>query len=69
MIDIIADPSGWPGCRCRRGRPYSGNTSAASVPLALRRLIDEGNVKSGAPTLLMGYGAGLTYCGQVVLLP
>jgi 3-oxoacyl-(acyl-carrier-protein) synthase III len=70
MIDIIADALGLaPDVVVAEDVRYSGNTSAASVPLALRRLIDEGNVKSGAPTLLMGYGAGLTYCGQVVLLP
>jgi oxygenase len=47
----------------------SGNTSAASVPLALRALIDAGAVGSGAPALLMGFGSGLGYCGQVVLVP
>jgi 3-oxoacyl-(acyl-carrier-protein) synthase III len=70
MIDIIADALELsPDVVVAEDVCFSGNTSAASVPLALCRLIDEGNVKSGAPALLMGYGAGLTYCGQVVLLP
>ncbi len=47
----------------------SGNTSAASVPLALARLLELGEVKSGDPVLLFGFGAGLTAAGQVVLCP
>ena len=47
----------------------AGNTSAASVPLALARLIDEGQVGSGDSVLLFAFGAGLTYAGQVVRLP
>ncbi|WEH41422.1 ketoacyl-ACP synthase III [Streptomyces sp. NBC_01218] len=47
----------------------SGNTSAASVPLAFSKLLEEGSVPSGAPTLLFGFGAGLAYAGQVVLAP
>jgi 3-oxoacyl-[acyl-carrier-protein] synthase-3 len=47
----------------------SGNTSAASVPLALARLVERGEVGSGDPVLLFGFGAGLTAAGQVVLCP
>jgi 3-oxoacyl-[acyl-carrier-protein] synthase-3 len=47
----------------------SGNTSAASVPLALARLLELGEVKSGDPVLLFGFGAGLTAAGQVIYLP
>ncbi len=47
----------------------TGNTSAASIPLALGRLVDEGQVGSGDSVLLLGFGAGLTYAGQVVRLP
>ena len=48
---------------------HSGNTSAASVPLALSKLIETGQVPSGAPVLLFGFGGGLTYAGQVVRCP
>jgi 3-oxoacyl-[acyl-carrier-protein] synthase III len=48
---------------------YSGNTSAASVPLALSKLVQEGNIPSGAPILLFGFGGGLTYAGQVIRCP
>ncbi|WP_283133366.1 beta-ketoacyl-ACP synthase III [Rhizohabitans arisaemae] len=47
----------------------SGNTSAASIPLALSRMIERGEVPSGAPALLLGFGAGLTYAAQVVTVP
>jgi 3-oxoacyl-[acyl-carrier-protein] synthase III len=47
----------------------SGNTSAASVPLALTALIESGEAKSGDLALVLGYGAGLTFAGQVLRLP
>ncbi len=47
----------------------SGNTSAASIPLALARLAEEGEVRRGDLALLMGFGAGLTAAGQVVRCP
>jgi 3-oxoacyl-[acyl-carrier-protein] synthase-3 len=47
----------------------SGNTSAASIPLALSKLLERREVPSGAPMLLFGFGGGLTYAGQVVRCP
>jgi len=47
----------------------SGNTSAASVPLALARLAEQGMIRTGDAVLLFGFGAGLTAAGQVVLCP
>lgn len=47
----------------------SGNTSSASVPLALAALQESGEARSGDVALLLGYGAGLTFAGQVVVLP
>ncbi|MCZ2819780.1 ketoacyl-ACP synthase III [Modestobacter sp. VKM Ac-2977] len=47
----------------------SGNTSAASVPLALTALMESGEAKSGDLALVLGYGAGLTFAGQVLRLP
>ncbi|HDQ73586.1 MAG TPA: ketoacyl-ACP synthase III [Chloroflexi bacterium] len=38
-----------------------GNTSAASIPLALCDAIDEGRLQSGAHVVLVGFGAGLTW--------
>jgi 3-oxoacyl-[acyl-carrier-protein] synthase-3 len=47
----------------------SGNTTAATVPLALHALRAEGRAISGSPALLLGFGAGLTYAAQVVVMP
>ena len=47
----------------------SGNTSAASVPIALTRLHEQGQVRTGDQVLLLGFGAGLTAAGQVVRCP
>ncbi len=47
----------------------SANTSAASVPLALARLLETGQVHRGDQVLLLGFGAGLTAAGQVVQCP
>lgn len=47
----------------------SGNTSAASVPLALAKLVERGELPSGAPVLLFGFGGNLSYAGQVVRIP
>jgi 3-oxoacyl-(acyl-carrier-protein) synthase III len=47
----------------------SGNTSAASIPLALTRLLETGEVRRGDLVLLLGFGAGLTAAGQVVRCP
>lgn len=47
----------------------SGNTSAASIPLALAKLRDQGRVAPGARALLFGFGGGFSWAGQVVTLP
>ena len=46
-----------------------GNTSAASIPLALERLLETGEARSGQLALLIGFGAGLVYGAQVVRIP
>jgi 3-oxoacyl-[acyl-carrier-protein] synthase-3 len=46
-----------------------GNTTAATIPLALDTLRCNGEVKSGDLALLMGFGAGLAYSGQVIVVP
>lgn len=47
----------------------SGNTSAASVPMALSKLVHSGRAPSGGKALLLGFGGGLAWAGQVVTLP
>lgn len=46
-----------------------GNTSAASIPLALHRMVEEGTARSGDTALLVAFGAGLSYAAQVVTVP
>jgi len=48
---------------------YQGNTSAASIPLATAALLESGAAKSGDLALMIAFGAGLAYAGQVVRLP
>ena len=48
---------------------HTGNTSAASIPLAMAELLATGAAKPGDLALLIGYGAGLSYAAQVVRLP
>jgi 3-oxoacyl-[acyl-carrier-protein] synthase-3 len=47
----------------------TGNTSAATVPLALARLRREGRVATGDLALTLAFGAGLTWAGSVVSVP
>ncbi|WAZ25206.1 ketoacyl-ACP synthase III [Streptomyces cinnabarinus] len=47
----------------------SGNTSAASIPLAFAKLVERGEIAAGDPVLLFGFGGNLSYAGQVVRCP
>ncbi|CAA9380383.1 MAG: 3-oxoacyl-[acyl-carrier-protein] synthase, KASIII [uncultured Nocardioides sp.] len=55
--------------RIARDVAEQGNTSAASIPLALDRLVQDGDARSGDTALLVGFGAGLSYAAQVVIVP
>ncbi len=55
--------------RIARDIAEQGNTSAASIPLALDRLIRDGEAKSGDLALFIAFGAGLAYAAQVVRIP
>lgn len=69
IIDSIAKKIGATNAVVARDIVESGNTSAASIPLALSKMIERGEVPSGAPVLLLGFGGGLTYAGQVITCP
>ena len=47
----------------------SGNTSAASIPLAMDTMLRKGEAKAGDTALLIAFGAGLSYASQVVTIP
>lgn len=69
IIDGIAKKLGLANAVIARDIVESGNTSAASIPLALSKMVERGEVKSGSPVLIIGFGGGLTYAGQVIRCP
>lgn len=70
IIDKLASQVGLPEhVAIARDIRTTGNTSAASVPLAMHRMLAEGQAPSGGLALLIGFGAGLSYAAQVVVLP
>ncbi|MFJ6573468.1 beta-ketoacyl-ACP synthase III [Streptomyces sp. NPDC091292] len=69
IIEPLAEKIGAVNAVVARDVVDSGNTSAASVPLALSKLVERGEIASGAPILLFGFGGNLSYAGQVVRCP
>ena len=69
IIDALARRIGLPNAIVARDIVTSGNTSAATIPIALSRMVEAGEIPSGAPVLLLGFGSGLAYAAQVVLAP
>jgi 3-oxoacyl-[acyl-carrier-protein] synthase III len=69
IIDPIARKLDAPDLVVGRDIVESGNTSAASIPLAWSKLVERREIPAGAPVLLFGFGGGLTYAGQVVRCP
>ena len=57
------------GIAIARDVQVAGNTSAASVPLAIEAMLRQGEAKVGDTALLIAFGAGLSYASQVVTLP
>ncbi|MEU7884473.1 beta-ketoacyl-ACP synthase III [Microbispora bryophytorum] len=69
IVEAIARKLGADNAVVARDIVLAGNTSAASIPLALSRMIERGEVQSGGLALLLGFGAGLTYASQVIEIP
>lgn len=69
IIDALARRIGLPNAVICRDIVTSGNTSAATIPMALSRMVEDDEIASGAPVLLLGFGSGLAYAAQVVLAP
>ncbi len=66
MIEAICKKLGYPIEKTLISNDYYGNTSSASIPLAIYLGIDENKVKKGDKLLLYGFGGGLTHGGVVV---
>ncbi|MDF2578836.1 MAG: 3-oxoacyl-ACP synthase [Microbacterium sp.] len=70
IIDEFAKQLGLPETvAIGRDIETTGNTSAASIPLATHRLLEENPELSGGLALQIGFGAGLVFGAQVVVLP
>lgn len=70
IIDQMAKTLGLPpDLPIARDIVTTANTSAASVPLAMERMLREGEVEPGGLALQIGFGAGLVWAAQVVTLP
>ena len=69
IVEAIARRLGVPRERVADDIVHAGNTSSASIPLALSRMAERGDLKPGSPALLLGFGAGLCYAAQVITVP
>jgi 3-oxoacyl-[acyl-carrier-protein] synthase III len=69
IIEAIARKLGIPRDRVADDIIHAGNTSSASVPLALARMAEQGRLQPGTPALLIAFGAGLSYAAQVITVP
>jgi len=69
IVEAIARRLGVPRERVADDIVHAGNTSSASIPLALSRMTERGELKSGSAALLLGFGAGMCYAAQVITVP
>ncbi|MEU6367418.1 beta-ketoacyl-ACP synthase III [Streptomyces sp. NPDC046931] len=69
IIEPLAEKLGAVNAVVARDVAESGNTSAASIPLALSKLVERGEIATGDRVLLFGFGGNLSYAGQIVRCP
>jgi 3-oxoacyl-[acyl-carrier-protein] synthase III len=69
IVEAIARRLGIPRERVADDIIHAGNTSSASIPLALARMAEQGRLQPGTPALLIAFGAGLSYASQVITVP
>ena len=66
IIDHVAKKLGVPGEKFYQNIDRYGNTSAASIPIALDEMAEQGLLKRGQKVLCVGFGAGLTWGGALL---
>jgi 3-oxoacyl-[acyl-carrier-protein] synthase-3 len=66
IIEATAKHAGMPMSKVMVNVDRYGNTSSASIPLALDQAVAEGRVKSGSIVLLVAFGAGFTWGSAVI---
>jgi 3-oxoacyl-[acyl-carrier-protein] synthase-3 len=65
IMEAVAERLGIPAQRIASVIDWTGNTSSASIPLALINAIDQGRIAAGDIVLLSGFGAGMTWASAV----
>lgn len=68
IIQAVQERLGYSDDKVVTNIKYYGNTSAASIPLALAESVEKGNVKLDSTAVLCGFGAGMTWGGAIVRL-
>lgn len=66
IIDLIVRKYAIPPEKYYKNLAQYGNTSAASIPLVLSELQEQGKVQSGSRVLMVGFGGGLTWGGAII---
>jgi 3-oxoacyl-[acyl-carrier-protein] synthase-3 len=66
IIEAIAKHAGFPMSRVMVNVERFGNTSSASIPLALEQAVAEGRVGPGSVILMVAFGAGFTWGSAVI---
>jgi 3-oxoacyl-[acyl-carrier-protein] synthase-3 len=65
IMDAVAERLGISGERIASVIEWTGNTSSASIPLALVDAAERGRLRAGDLVLLSGFGAGMTFASAV----
>ena len=68
IIQAVQERLGYSDDKVVTNIKYYGNTSAASIPLAMAESVEQGKVKLGSTAILCGFGAGMTWGGAIVRL-
>ena len=68
IIQAVQERLGYSDDKVVTNIKYYGNTSAASIPIALAESVEKGKVKLGTTAILCGFGAGMTWGGAIVRL-
>ena len=68
IIDYVVKRLGIPREKFITNLQNYGNTSGASIPIALCESIDEGNLKKGDNIIMVGFGGGLTWGAALIKL-
>ena len=66
IIEAVSERLGIPRERTLSSIEWYGNTSAATIPLALAPALKDGRVTRGQTVLMYGFGGGLVHAGAVV---